>query len=76
MAIHHVCRNARCVNPDHLRALPADEHRAMHAVEHRLNIMAHQAQAGDAAMLMASTPLARWRLSHETARWALAAKHQ
>jgi hypothetical protein len=31
--VHHICRNGRCHNPDHLQILTAEEHKAIHAAD-------------------------------------------
>jgi hypothetical protein len=31
--VHHVCRNQLCLNPFHLQAIPAAEHRRLHRAE-------------------------------------------
>lgn len=31
--VHHVCRNTACVNPEHLEALPREEHTLVHLIE-------------------------------------------
>lgn len=31
--LHHTCENKRCVNPEHLRKITIEEHRALHPME-------------------------------------------